>query len=1129
MASLLPVLVSLQRQLTWLMRVRFWLSSLWLVAGWLSALALLDYATADVAPGFRRVCSLLFWIGLIAILFRRRFFADRQRVSLLDAAFVLEHALAQPAGVISTGIGLHKPTSAQRCEENELATRLMKTAREGSMELRPRVRWRGTATALLLTATLLAFVVLHSGTWVWIALQRVGAPTRQVNWPRTTDFLIVDAHGKELTPGSILTLRGVGSAEFVVRDRIGDAPDPVLLEIRKRERRLQQIRLNASSPGGSSQQMRFRILPSLDDPVQFRIRGGDAQTMPWTTLRQELRPGTTSFSCTMTPPDYLLRPPRSIQNWVGPIALVSGSAVDFELELNQPVQQYALRAGRQVIQTFDVEDPQRIRLSLTAEDLERLPRTLELLVRMIDSIEPSGAPVSSGWYRVKRLEFDVIEDAVPTISLTQPDSNLTVTAHASVPIAASAADDFGLYSFRIELAPPHNSTLPAQLATLQNEAKIQGALHPERVQAQVGDLLEIVAVAEDACPQHQPVRTPPVQLTIVAPQVIEQELNSQITSIIRILLQQATDLDQSIQQQWPDEAPPSVEFERQPARTSSATRTDLSSWNGAQFEDRLLEEMLPQLNTRLSNNRIESIPLQSAISLLNDELPKIVDQLVGLRSRRLVAATPPQRSSADDQPESVTASAHQVRRIREDNLQLQAAVERLIEQVGRWVELSDQSVQRHLVIDDLRTLRQKLSTRAAELLGKDAATLLQEQQQFLSSIAAELNRIRTQLISWRTPDGVIGHAFGANRGGDQFHRLDQELREAADLTVRNQVLRALELIDSSIRHMQHTSHPGASASLHEQLQTTERLIQELSEARQFVGQQRDSSASATPVEERMVQVRELASRLSEIQLSLETVFIPETASAITIARQACERPPREDQHVPAWFDSIDRQLTVAHAAAEKFLQQTRRDWQWDRIQALVRSAERLEEQHDRLIDTAVLERLTAQSTSKLTRDQKRELLEAVSVFETAGRELSTLTSDWKPHPQLAQLMRDLSADFSTLATQGKRFQIDQKSELIFKNIQFRLAAIRHVDVEQLQSQNSFPSALQDPERRFLLSVATNQQEQLMEWTNRLRESDAPDDAELEELSRWQSDISRNIEQLLGTVVEEEPSLDPAPE
>jgi hypothetical protein len=172
------------------------------------------------------------------------------------------------------------------------------------------------------------------------------------------------------------------------------------------------------------------------EPVQYRVRAGDAQTRKY-TLTTVARPEAISFKKTYVYPDYARRPNRVVTEDNGDLDELEGSTANLEIQVNQDVSDARLKI-EQGGKSSEVE------LKATTDDPRRLTAQVSITL--------------SGTYRVHlesrqwrftnkfspQYEIRSRADLVPRIVLEEPSGDLLVPPDEVVAVKGFAKDDIGL-------------------------------------------------------------------------------------------------------------------------------------------------------------------------------------------------------------------------------------------------------------------------------------------------------------------------------------------------------------------------------------------------------------------------------------------------------------------------------------------------------------------------------------------------------------------------------------------------------------------------------------------------------------------------------------------------------------
>src|SRR6185295_11980883 len=171
------------------------------------------------------------------------------------------------------------------------------------------------------------------------------------------------------------------------------------------------------------------------EPVQYRIRAGDAMTRKYTLSTVE-RPEARSFKKTYQYPDYARKPNRVAIEDNGDLDELEGSTVELEIEVNQDVKDAKLRIEQG-------GKPSEIALEPGADG-----RHLHAKVSIAQSGTYRVHLQSKQWNFTNKFspqyEIRSRADLVPRVVLEEPSGDLLVPPDEVVAIKGFAKDDIGL-------------------------------------------------------------------------------------------------------------------------------------------------------------------------------------------------------------------------------------------------------------------------------------------------------------------------------------------------------------------------------------------------------------------------------------------------------------------------------------------------------------------------------------------------------------------------------------------------------------------------------------------------------------------------------------------------------------
>jgi len=298
--------------------------------------------------------------------------------------------------------------------------------------------WALGAAALL---ALSAILVLVSPQGASLGLQRLLMPFFAADWPRQVSLQLLSADLEPLAADVTVPLQVPRGEQFrfhVVNTR-GELPTRVVLETRPAGQRRpvssESLRpVNVANPQGGFREVAVGQLPAPRETLEFRVVGGDDNTMPWRSLKTVNPPSAEDLQVVITPPAYSRRPVERLPAGVGHVSGLVGSRVEVGARANRPI------VGAQ----------------LRLRDRDRQPLQLGADGRSIaGDFRVTEAGVGSWWFELRdadgiqssdllRYELRGVADLVPETEIGRPASDQRVTPRAIVPMEIASRDDLGL-------------------------------------------------------------------------------------------------------------------------------------------------------------------------------------------------------------------------------------------------------------------------------------------------------------------------------------------------------------------------------------------------------------------------------------------------------------------------------------------------------------------------------------------------------------------------------------------------------------------------------------------------------------------------------------------------------------
>ena len=431
MHPLLRQLGAVRRRVRWLLQLHAlaWMTAAVLAVGVL--LGGLDYLLHFEDRGIRIMASLAVRVTAIYFAWRRLWPAVSTRLSDVGLALRVEERFPKFRDQLASTVQFLR----ERSDDDEAGSAMLRrevihqTAADiehvdmrEAVDLRPALRAAGVACiaiAVLATLSLAAPEVLAT------AVVRLAAPLGDAAWPKVNHLKIVN-------PVHRLALNE--RFEVEVADAQGARLPP---EVR--------IHYRYTGDAGAGQERtelmrpaRGLMLASVDNvtmPFQYRVEGGDDDSMPWHDLEVVEPPAVEQLNIEMQYPAYTGWPPSTVEAQVR--ALV-GTRVGLSGRANKSLSSATLK----------IDDETEIVATISSEGTSfAIP---------VDA-EPGFVVRKSGFFTLDlvdhegfhggkdvRYEIRAVEDRPPSITFEEPSADIYVTADAVVPLRFSAKDDLAL-------------------------------------------------------------------------------------------------------------------------------------------------------------------------------------------------------------------------------------------------------------------------------------------------------------------------------------------------------------------------------------------------------------------------------------------------------------------------------------------------------------------------------------------------------------------------------------------------------------------------------------------------------------------------------------------------------------
>ncbi|PQO39287.1 hypothetical protein C5Y96_05380 [Blastopirellula marina] len=501
-------------------------------------------------------------------------------------------------------------------------------------------------------------VLLFSPQQFGTAVSRLAMPWSTIEWPRQNNLALID-------PPKIVPLGG--RAVIEVEDLNHNLPAMVELQVRYESdgqpmTHPMQLDLQAN-------RMVYQ-LDGIQRAFEFRVEGGDDDTMTWHAVDVVKPPKFSDVQVTLVPPEYTRwlpsQSPRSIIALEGTTTQLFGKVdqkitqAEFVFEANGKSEVFPLVIG---------EDGYSF--STPPEGADNEPAQGPILAASgnywIEVTVESGLKKAEG----RRFPVRVIADKPPIVSWVQPDRNMSLTLSALLDLSAGVRDDLQTQDVKLIVKKQADSTVlieqslftgpeerpfesaPSNLAMgLSEDLEITHSLDFSQLEGLTpGTILELTITATDYRPQTG--TSLPRIITIISQEQLDQRVNRQQREIISKIAE-ARRLQQDARQQTR-----SVEIKLEegsqlgPAELANLQNGEQNQKNvreklvagrdsAAKLIDQLLDELKQNRQTDHDASEILQDLQEKIQSIADSELTPIESEITQLRRQ-----TPRGSESAD--------------------------------------------------------------------------------------------------------------------------------------------------------------------------------------------------------------------------------------------------------------------------------------------------------------------------------------------------------------------------------------------------------------------------------------------------------------------------------------------------
>ncbi|QDT34206.1 CCDC158 family protein [Thalassoglobus polymorphus] len=1129
MATLRDELESLRLRLKWYLKVRALLQTVLLISILVLGLGWLDYYFRPTHSIVRFLLSMLFWIGAASVVVLRLLPALFQKIQPLDVALALEKLEGTRSGELAAAVDFQ--ASGDLDHSSSWKKELVQNYLESQVSPSTKVRSRNLIVQSILLGFGLLFLSLYAMPTVVTAVTRVVWPASQAEWPRLTKLRVYDQQRNPVAPGATISLMGSTGSNFYVEDMIGEPPEDVILEIRRTSQPLKRIRLQNRQPQNSSESgretFRFRLVPNQMETMQFRIVGGDDQSMDWMTLRKEIKPVVQSMICQIDPPEYLNAESTILENVSGPVPAPVGALLQFDLSMNRPVRELELRDLESNAVVSQVVNGSHLRFDLDVAEAEEGSLIYELFVRVGPDLEVENS-TGPGWQRVKRIRIEPLADLPPEVTVLAPQKDLRVTRDALVPYEATARDDYGLQDFSLKVEAKTPLSLAAEIQDGQLEATLTGTLDLRLLSVEEGDLIELSAVASDRSPEGVPVATSPIRMTVVSTQEKEQDLQA--------LLEQASNELLAVYQTQQDILTETRQLTKE-SRDGEFTLEANEKLHLLQVRQQGVQETLRlriqqgTLSAIASEIRVNQLDSQR-VEELSSETTNAVGDLLDKEVSETMRSFQSLRTIGELARETETSEPARRRLLDEltRSMKLQGSVttklERILQTLDRWGSSADIRIQWKLIKSELRTVIEDLSAVDQLTISRAVSELDTEQVEQLRgfskqhvALTVKLQGLRQQL---EQSDSENWNEFKRELEEVQG---EVQLQRAAEAVLGNKILRAIDidrqllqsfkniLLQDTLRQNQMEADLETYRAFEDELKTLAEQQSELharwirSEANEAIIQQQKKLTK---------KLQEMAERAEDIGLPQIDELLTDSISEVDSLLGAVADGESILQRTE--LEAIDENLEAAmNVVGERVRTLQDRD-QSQLIRQLTLLAKELVEEQKSVIQEFAFIKEAVAANRRLTRSQRRQLLELAQVEQEIANKLTPFQESTGNLPVLNESLKSLIELLEVVAGRFKKNDELPEVENDLATIQLRLAQLSGLSSDLTETSPGEANAGLPPEVRVQLTLLLQKQKELAEQEKILidRGEIITEEMQSRFLAR-QREISKRLEEIFESI------------
>ena len=1002
--ELVSTLEAVRRRILWRRSLCAVLTIAALLLGTAIVLGAVDFGFRISDPGLRWI---LFGCWIAAALLAACQFgivALGRSLTTLDVARVVERQNPQFGDRLASALEFVNQAEDDRLAGSAEMRRAVVVDSSAGIERLPREAWKRVVDAAPLHRALtmagvvgglalLALVLSPSVATRGVA--RLLQPWRDLPWPRVNQLEIVGAPSR-LAKGQ--------SFEATVTDGGGELPSDGQIHYRFRD---------ADDDRGESFPLQAvgDVLLARRENVQrsfnYRVTGGDDDTMPWRTVTVVDPPRLVSFDVTTQPPEYTGLPPETTKRHIRVIAGTKLSAVGVSSE---PLQQAAVEIadGPTIPGEVNQSDGKLLTISnWQADPAIEEPLTTSYLVRLENRDGILGTGDSS------TLRVD--PDPAPEVTWQSPASDQFVLAGAVVPIRVTASDNLAIQSAalvyrlgtsdeevpqRVEflsgaVTPPAQSSYSPEETLDQRELEHQWDLAP--LELPPGTEISVLVEAND----YQPAigrTTLARRIRILTLDEFDSRLADRQTRIVREL-EQALAQQRSAQQR-------TRQLELDSATKPEPSRSDIDQLVTTGLDQRqigrrltdpkdgLLQE-LEAFRNDLTNNRLERPELTQQLQQVESELSRLGQSPLPQAEAKLTSA----RKSAESLTQSADAATQEalssaLAEAGKAQTEIAATLEGLVGDLQQWSDFQQfarEVARLQQEQAELRKATQSAAVQAATATSAGAQQAQAERQRITeqqSELARRLDKLQ-QAMEQAAPRSDQDQSSAAENIADALDQSRErgtagKLREATRELQAERLGRAADVqqrAEEDLQALLDTLRGRAARNpegLTEQLREAQQQLNELREELAELDRQAEQQPPAE-TQPRQASLAEKIARSAREMLRMGARSAGQSTEQASGSLQEGAQPEQDAQAQQESRDQADQQLAQAQQQLQDQIRRAEQELAQRKLDLLAKQVDDyLERQRTVLTETLRLDDTAPPADTAVVAQSQREL-------ETAAR------------------------------------------------------------------------------------------------------------------------------------------------